>query len=90
MELKLKKHSVQKNYRMHEIDFSESDLCGSTFENCDLMRAIFENTKLEKVNFSSVFNYAIDPFKNDIKKARFSFPGILALLNRFDIVTENR
>ena len=74
---------------MHETDFTESELSGSTFENCDLTRATFENTILEKANLSSAYNFSIDPENNKIRKAKFSIQGIAGLLKKYDIVIEN-
>ncbi len=74
--------------KLCEIDFTESDLRGSVFENCDFMRATFDKTVLEKTDFSSSFNYSIDPEKNRIRKARFSLAGVAGLLNKYDIEIE--
>ncbi|KIC93415.1 pentapeptide repeat-containing protein [Flavihumibacter solisilvae] len=71
---------------IHEADFTEADLSGSVFESCDLHNTRFENTLLEKADLRTSFNFSIDPEKNKIKKAVFSVPGVLALLEKFDIV----
>ena len=71
---------------IHEADFTEADLSASVFDNCDLNNTRFENTLLEKTDFRSSFNFTIDPDKNKIKKAVFSVPGVLSLLEKFDIV----
>jgi fluoroquinolone resistance protein len=73
------------NCNLQEVDFSETDLSGSLFENCDLQRAVFDGTNLEKVDFSSSFNFSIDPEKNRIKKARFSNQGLSGLLDKYNI-----
>jgi fluoroquinolone resistance protein len=67
----------------------ECDLTGSLFDNCDLAGATFDNTNLEKADFTTAFNYLIDPDTNRIKKAKFALPGVLALLNKHDIVIVN-
>jgi uncharacterized protein YjbI with pentapeptide repeats len=74
-----------KNLKLHEVDFTESDLSGSVFDNCDFNRATFENTNLEKSDFRSSFNYSIEPEKNRIRKAIFSLSGIPGLLGKYDI-----
>lgn len=84
---KLKKINF-KNSSLQEVDFTETDLSGSVFDNCDLTRAIFENTILEKADFRTSFNYSINPEKNKIKKAKFSIPGIVGLLDKYDIEIE--
>jgi len=70
------------------VDFTESDLTGSFFEDCDLQKAIFLNTNLEKVDFRSSINFSIDPEKNRIRKAKFSRIEIVGLLNKYDIEIE--
>ena len=44
---------------MHEVDFIESNLTSSVFDNCDLTGAIFENTNLEKSDFSTAYNFSV-------------------------------
>jgi fluoroquinolone resistance protein len=85
--LKLKK-TLFKNSKITEADFSETDLSNSSFQNCDLQRTIFKNTVLEGADFRTSFNYSIDPDMNRIKKAKFSFPGLTGLLDKFDIEIE--
>jgi len=74
-----------KNSKLHEVDFTGCDLSNSVFDNCDLSKALFENANLEKADFSTSFNYSIDPEKNRIRKARFSLAGITGLLEKYDI-----
>jgi hypothetical protein len=52
------------------------------------MRARFERTVLEKVDFRTSYNFSIDPEVNRMKKARFSLAGIAGLLGKYDIVVE--
>jgi len=68
---------------MQELDFSETDLKGSLFKNCDLSRTIFSQTNLESTDFSSSFNYEINPVNNNLKKAKFSRQGLEGLLSTF-------
>jgi fluoroquinolone resistance protein len=81
---KLKKTKFS-NTGLHEADFTETDLTSAVFENCDLAGAIFEQAILEKTDFRTAFNYSINPERNRIKKARFSFPGVTGLLHHYDI-----
>jgi len=66
----------------------ESDLAQAVFDNCDLSRAAFNRTILEKADLRTSFNYSIDPDLNKIKKAKFSMPGLVGLLDKFDIVVD--
>ncbi|MES2329184.1 MAG: pentapeptide repeat-containing protein [Bacteroidota bacterium] len=82
--LKLKKIRF-KDCSMHEVDFTETDLSAAILDNCDLLRATFDNTILEKTDFRAAFNYSIDPERNRVKKAKFSTTGISGLLDKYDI-----
>ncbi len=77
-----------KSCSLQEVDFTESDLTGSVFENCDFGGAIFENNLLEKTDFRTSYNFSIDPEMNRIKKAKFSMAGIVGLLDKYDIEVE--
>jgi fluoroquinolone resistance protein len=82
--LKLKK-IIFSNCSLIEVDFAGADLTASVFNNCDMAGAIFENTILEKADFTTAYHYNIDPEMNKIKKAVFSTSGIAGLLTRYDI-----
>ena len=73
---------------LKEVDFTEANLTSSVFENCDLSGAMFVNSVLEKTDFRSSYNYSIDPELNRISKAKFSIPGIVGLLNKYNIEIE--
>ncbi len=55
--------------------FTQVDLNGTTFHNCDLRES----------NFEGALNYCINPCENKIKKAKFSFPECIGLLKSLDI-----
>jgi uncharacterized protein YjbI with pentapeptide repeats len=74
-----------RNTHLQEADFTDSDLSGVVFENCDLSRAIFENTNLVKADFSSAYNYSLDPEQNEIKGAFFTLPEVIGLLDKYNI-----
>ena len=84
---KLKKTRF-KNCSLHEVDFAEADLTQSVFDSCDLAKTLFENTILEKADFRTSVNYSINPELNKIKKAKFSLPGVIGLLDKYDIEIE--
>jgi len=77
-----------KNCNLQETDFSEAELRGASFENCDLLQTTFFHTNLEETNFTSAFNYSINPETNRLKKARFSIPGVTGLLDTYGIEIE--
>ena len=68
------------------MDFTGADLTGSAFDHCNLLKATFENTNLEKADFTTAEHYTIDPALNKIKKAKFGMMGLPGLLTRYDIV----
>ena len=82
------KKTIFTSCKLEEVDFTEADLSSSVFDNCDLSKTIFENTILQKVDFRTAYNYSINPEKNNIKKAKFSLPEVMGLLNNYDIEIE--
>ena len=65
-------------------DFTGADLKESVFINCDLASARFENSNLEKVDFTGSCNLTIDPSMNKLKGARIpmtELPGLLYMYN---------
>jgi len=63
-------------------------LTGSCFEETELIRTTFDEANLIKCSFKNAKNYDIDPAKNKIKNAIFSFPECLSLLKSYEINIE--
>jgi fluoroquinolone resistance protein len=82
------KNTNFKECNLQEVDFSESNLTAVKFDNCDLSGAIFKNTVLEKSDFRTAYNFSINPEINRMKKAKFSIPGIVGLLDKYKIEIE--
>ena len=85
--LKLKKMNFT-NCSMIAVDFMGSDLTEVLFDNCNLRRAVFIDTIANKADFSTSYDYVIDPEKNKIKRAVFSMDGLKGLLEKYDIVVK--
>ena len=73
---------------LQEADFTGSDLSESVFEHCDLKNAHFEHTNLEKADLRTSIHYSIDPELNKLRKARFSLPAVIGLLDKYEIDIE--
>lgn len=73
------------NCNLQEVDFTETNISKAVFNNCDLKNAIFDATQLENANFTTAFNFDINPSKNKLKKALFSRNNVIGLLKSFDI-----
>jgi uncharacterized protein YjbI with pentapeptide repeats len=73
---------------MKEVTFTGTNLTQSVFGNCNLDNAIFNDTILAGVDFTTAYNYKIDPEFNPMKKAKFSNQGIAGLLDKYDIKIE--
>jgi uncharacterized protein YjbI with pentapeptide repeats len=82
---KKNKKAVFKDCSMVETDFTEADLTDCKFDNCNLNHAFFDRTVLKNADFSTSYNFTIDPDNNEIKKARFSVHGLPGLLSKYDI-----
>ena len=73
------------NSEVKECDFVESDLSKAYFKGSSLERSSFEQCNLQEADFRGAVNYRFDPWNNQIKKAKFSSPEVLVLLDGFDI-----
>lgn len=73
---------------LREVSFLKTDLLGASFTRCDLARAVFLQSNLEKADFSSAYNFTLDPDVNRMRKARFSVYGLPGLLEKYGIEVE--
>lgn len=64
-----------------EADFSGCNLSLADFRGTDLPGARFADTDLTQANFTGAQRYAIDVQSNKVRKAKFSLPDALALLD---------
>ncbi len=78
------------NCRLNETDFTDCDLTGAVFAECDLTKTIFENSILQKADLRTAINYTIDPERNRLKGAKFSFPEVIRLLDKYGIHVDLR
>lgn len=85
--LKLQKIKII-NCEAKETDFTEADLSEGNFTNTDFEKSLFLNTNLSKANFLNAKNYYIDVRCNNIKKAHFSTPEAISLLDSLNIVLD--
>ncbi|MDI1255911.1 MAG: pentapeptide repeat-containing protein [Flavobacterium sp.] len=76
------------NSSMKEVSFAGADLTKSVFDNVNLDNAIFNDTQLKEADFTTAYNYKIDPEFNPMKKAKFAMKGIPGLLEKYDIKIE--
>jgi uncharacterized protein YjbI with pentapeptide repeats len=92
------KHNYFYHFAMKAFNFEECDLTGSIFEQCNLTNANFrraqladakfDNNNLAGADFREAENYAISLEINKLKKAKFSFPEAIRLLEVVGIVVE--
>lgn len=71
--------------KAHEVDFRECDLSSGSLVQTDFQGSLFMHTKLVSADFTDAINYAIDPLQNQIRKATFSMPDAMNLLQGFEI-----
>lgn len=71
------------------VNFANCDLTGADFADTNLDGAIFDDTNLKAADFSTAYNYKIDPESNTMAKAKFSMHGIPGLLDKYDIRIDN-
>jgi fluoroquinolone resistance protein len=80
------KKTVFSQSSLQETDFTETVLTEAVFDGCNLRGAKFENTVLEKADLRTAINFSINPEINKVRKARFAYPAVLALLDKYEIV----
>ncbi|HEX2867362.1 MAG TPA: pentapeptide repeat-containing protein [Ignavibacteriales bacterium] len=68
-----------------EVNFENADLSRGNFNGTDFYLSKFKNTNLSSADLRDARNYDINPEFNKIKKARFSMPEVMTLLQCFDI-----
>lgn len=68
-----------------DVDFRGADLRRANFKLTDFEKSQFVHTKLCAADFTEAHSYSIDPTQNDIRKATFSLPDAIHLLDGFDI-----
>jgi fluoroquinolone resistance protein len=71
--------------KVQDVDFRGANLPHSNFTNTDLLGSLFMHTQLNHADFTDAINYNLDPSLNNIKKAKFSLPEAVSLLNHLDI-----
>jgi uncharacterized protein YjbI with pentapeptide repeats len=76
------------NCSMVAVDFMNADLTGVVFSNCNLHKTLFMDTKANKADFSTAYNYIIDPERNKLKKAIFSQEGLKGLLTKYELIVK--
>jgi uncharacterized protein YjbI with pentapeptide repeats len=73
---------------LQQVDFTEADLSGADFADCDLLQATFDNTILEKADLRTAVNFSIDPERNKLKKAKFTTAGLAGLLDKYNLLID--
>lgn len=93
----LKYNNFIKAY-LTKFDFSTCTIMDCYFLECTLMKANFKDVVFKRTSFSEcnmsesdfrgAIDYSIDLLTSKIKKAKFSFPEVIALLDSLDISIE--
>jgi uncharacterized protein YjbI with pentapeptide repeats len=71
-----------------EVDFTESDLSRSVFEDCKMGGSQFSGANLERADLRTSEGFTIDPRTTKLKKAMFRLSGLPGLLAAHDIIIE--
>jgi len=80
------KGTVFTNCSLIAIDFMKTDLTGVIFDNCNLHKSVFVDAIANKADFTTSYNFTIDPEQNKLKKAKFSQAGLKGLLEKYDLI----
>lgn len=71
--------------KAHDVDFREADFTQADFSHTDFTNSLFSKTILREANFAEAINYNINIFQNDVKRAKFTLPEAMSLLQHLDI-----
>lgn len=71
---------------MQESGFDLAKIKNSKFLNCNLERATFGETDLSECDFTTAYNFAINPSNCKLKKAKFNRQDLSGLVAHLDIV----
>jgi uncharacterized protein YjbI with pentapeptide repeats len=82
------KGTVFSNCSLTAADFMSTDLTGVVFDNCNLHKSVFVDAIANKADFTTSYNFTIDPEKNQLRKAKFSQAGLKGLLEKYDIIVK--
>lgn len=67
-------------------DFMNTDLSEVMFDNCNLHKSVFHDSIAQRADFTTSYNFSIDPERNKLRRARFSPDGLKGLLEKYEIV----
>ncbi len=70
---------------LKETTFTQADLTGSEFDECNLLDTVFRQSNLTSVNFSTAYDFIIDPELNTMNKAVFATHSLPGLLHRYNL-----
>ena len=82
------KGTLFSNCSLTAADFMNTDMTDVVFDNCNLHKSVFADTIANKADFTTSYNFSIDPEKNKLKKAKFSQAGLKGLLDKYDIIVK--
>ncbi|MBT3581770.1 pentapeptide repeat-containing protein, partial [bacterium] len=71
--------------QVKDTSFAETNLSYAKCGESDFEKSIFLNTNLTGADFSAAINYNINPHQNKLKKAKFSLPDAINLLENLEI-----
>lgn len=74
--------------KLHDCDFTETNLSKGRLLECDLMSSTFSRSNLEATDFRNSFNIILDPEQNKLRKAKFSKNALPGLLTKYNLIIE--
>lgn len=84
-DMKLKK-TIFSECELIATDFLRADLTEADFSGSSFRDVGFENTTLAKSDFTDAHGYVINPMSNNVRKAKFSLPDAVIMLEQMGII----
>jgi len=70
---------------LKEVTFQGTQLQQAVFADCNLQLSLFNETNLSGADFTTAYNFTIDPEYNTLKAAQFSATALHGLLTKYDL-----
>lgn len=77
-----------RNCNLAHSNFTQADLSKSIMRDCDCLEVVFMESNLAGLDFTTNYNFSIDPTLNNIKKTKFAAHALGGLLHGFGIIIE--
>ncbi|PUZ20939.1 Pentapeptide repeat-containing protein [Chitinophaga costaii] len=77
--------SVFQDCKLQGANFAMANISKAIMTHCDFDQAVFSDTNLSGMDFSTNYNFVIHPVSNNVRRAKFSRHTVEGLLAGFEV-----